>query len=267
MPELPEVQTVVNTLQPHAVGHKIVRVDLRRMDILTPHGLDLSAQLTGRTIQSITRRGKRIVFLLNTGRRFYIHLGMSGQLTLHPPANPIPPHTHLILHLTDDTHLRFRDPRRFGGIVWLGDHPPDDNMGPEPLTMRAIQLAKLLSKSRRPIKSALLDQSLIAGLGNIYVDESLFLARIHPQTDACDLSTTQIAQLNRSIKSTLRRAIQLGGSSLRDYRDANGQPGGFQHRHRVYHRDGQPCSRCRQTIEKTILAGRSTHFCPKCQPL
>ena len=266
MPELPEVQTVVNTLQPHAAGQRIVRVELRRRDVLTPRGIDLSAKLSGHQIQSITRRGKRIVFLLDTGHRFYIHLGMSGQLTVHPPTAAALPHTHLVLRLSNTLHLRFRDPRRFGGIFWLGDQPPADNMGPEPLTLRTAQLEKLLSQSRRPIKSALLDQSLVAGLGNIYVDESLFAAGIHPLTLAADLSPDQIARLNRSIKTTLRRAIQLGGSSLRDYFDADGRPGGFQHRHRVYHRDRQPCIRCKQIIEKITLAGRSTHFCPECQP-
>ncbi|MCC7349055.1 MAG: bifunctional DNA-formamidopyrimidine glycosylase/DNA-(apurinic or apyrimidinic site) lyase [Phycisphaerales bacterium] len=266
MPELPEVQTIVNTLQPQVARRRIVGVELRRADVLTPPGFDLPNHLDGRKVQSISRRGKRIVFRLDSGQGFFIHLGMSGQLTIHLPADPVAKHTHLIIHLSKSLHLRFRDPRRFGGIHWLGDQSPDGSMGPEPLTLRTAQLAKRLSHSRRPIKSALLDQSVIAGLGNIYVDESLFSAGIHPMKLASDLLPGQIIRLNRAIKSTLRRAIQLGGSSLRDYRDANGQPGGFQHHHRVYHRDGRPCVSCKQKIEKIILAGRSTHFCPRCQP-
>lgn len=163
--------------------------------------------------------------------------------------------------------LRFSDPRRFGGVWWIAPgQAADDGMGPEPLTLRPAALLRRLSRTARPIKSALLDQSLIAGLGNIYVDESLFLARIHPLNPSNGLSAAEVGRLSRSIKVTLRKAIAHRGSTLRDYRDADGNAGGFQSLHRVYDRADQPCRRCRTPIRRIVLGGRSTHFCPRCQP-
>jgi formamidopyrimidine-DNA glycosylase len=177
----------------------------------------------------------------------------------------LPPHTHLEWQVGPDTVL-FRDPRRFGGIWWLGqDTPADSGMGPEPLTLRPAVLARQLAGTGRAIKVALLDQSLVAGLGNIYVDESLFQAGIHPLSAANTLAIEQVANLNRAIKSTLRRALRHRGSTLRDYRDADGEAGSFQSMHCVYDRAGKPCRKCRTTIERIVLGGRSTHFCPKCQ--
>jgi formamidopyrimidine-DNA glycosylase len=271
MPELPEVQTVVTTLRPGVVGKVIRGVTLHRTDIVCPPGADLRAHLVGRKVASVERRGKRIVFTLHDGARFYIHLGMTGQLTLVDrrklATSPAAKHTHLELDL-GTRHLRFRDPRRFGGVWWLGagacaEH---DGMGPEPLTLRPAQLAARLAKTKRAIKSALLDQALVAGLGNIYVDESLFLAGIHPLAKAHELAASQVASLNRAIKATLRRAIRHRGSSLRDYVDAEGSAGDFQKLHRVYDRAGKPCGKCRTPIERFVLGGRSTHFCPTCQP-
>ena len=266
MPELPEVETVVRTLRPHLVGRKIERVNLVRADILTPPGLDLSKKLLGRIVKTIDRRGKRIVIALDTGERFYVHLGMTGQLTAESPHAPPRPHTHLILD-TPDVQIRFRDSRRFGGVWWLGNESPDQRMGPEPLTLRTPQLAKRLSSTSRAIKVSLLDQQLIAGLGNIYVDEALFAAKIHPLTPANKLDATQIAKLNRAIKKTLSSAIKYRGSTLRDYRDASGKSGGFQHQHKVYDRAGDPCRGCKSSISRIVLGGRSTHFCPNCQQL
>ncbi|HZL35833.1 MAG TPA: zinc finger domain-containing protein, partial [Tepidisphaeraceae bacterium] len=161
--------------------------------------------------------------------------------------------------------LRFRDPRRFGGVWWLGHAPCDEGIGPEPLSIRPSQLARQLAGTARAIKSALLDQSVVAGLGNIYVDESLFAARLHPLLPANRLSHEQIRLLNRAIKSTLRRALRHRGSTLRDYRDANGAKGGFQKLHSVYGREGQPCKVCRSPIQRIVIGGRSTHFCANCQ--
>jgi formamidopyrimidine-DNA glycosylase len=266
MPELPEVQMVVDTLGPAIVGRKMVRVDLRRADILLPEGFDLIRQLTGAIISRLQRRGKRIVFRLADGNQFYIHLGMTGRLTMEPPDSPLLPHTHLVIDLGSNLQMRFRDPRRFGGIWWLGSDPSDANMGPEPLTLRASDFAKRLSKTTRAIKNILLDQSVIAGLGNIYVDESLFKAGIHPLSAGDKLSNQQIATLNRAIKFTLKKAIKHRGSTLRDYFDANGNPGGFQKLHSVYDRADLPCRKCKTPIERFVLGGRSTHFCPHCQP-
>lgn len=265
MPELPEVQTVVTTLRPRLLGRKIRAVHLHRLDIVQPPDADLVSGLTGRVVRHIERRGKRIIFILDDDARFFIHLGMTGRLVIAPASAKSPPHTHLEMDFTTG-RLRFSDPRRFGGVWWLGKGGcPDAGMGPEPLSLRPAQLAKRLSRTTRAIKNALLDQSVLAGLGNIYVDESLFSAAIHPLTPADELTPAQVAKLNRSIKSTLRRAIRSRGSTLRDYVDADGVAGSFQSLHRVYDRAGQPCRRCKTPIQRIILGGRSTHFCSKCQ--
>lgn len=266
MPELPEVQTVVQTLAPGVIGRKITRVRHARADMITPAGFDLAKAITHRTIIRLIRRGKRIVFHLDNGNVFFIHLGMTGRLAIVPSAAPVEIHTHLILDLGARQQLRFRDPRRFGEIRWLGAALGDEKMGPEPLAMRTAQLARRLEKTTRAIKNALMDQSVIAGLGNIYVDESLFAAGIHPLTPAHTLTPAQVALLALSIKRTLRRAIRYRGSTLRDYVDANGVKGAFQLRHKVYDRAGKPCRTCNTPIARIVLGGRSTHFCPRCQP-
>jgi formamidopyrimidine-DNA glycosylase len=266
----------VDTLRPAVLGRRIVSVDLIRADILSPSDLDLAEQLTGQIIAAVSRRGKRIVIDLGDGNRFYIHLGMTGRLTMEPADAQVLAHTHLIIDFENSiptrnkqpptNHLHFRDPRRFGGIWWLGHEPADENMGPEPLGLRVNQLAKQLAKTTRAIKNALLDQSVVAGLGNIYVDESLFKAGIYPLVPASELSREQIAKLNRAIKFTLRKAISHRGSTLRDYFDTSGSPGGFQKMHTVYDRAGLPCRKCRTPIKRIVMGGRSTHFCPNCQP-
>ena len=285
MPELPEVQTVVMTLAPQITGRRIARVVHLRADMATPENFDLKRALRGRTIARLSRRGKRIVFHLDDGNLFFVHLGMTGRLSVEPRAAQRLIHTHLILQLDGNPHaraahadakhtraahtggdqLRFRDPRRFGEIRWLGCASCDEKMGIEPLTMRTAQLASKLTRTTRAIKNALMDQSVVAGLGNIYVDESLFDARIHPLTPADTLSSPQVAQLTKSIKRVLNRAITHRGSTLRDYADANGNAGAFQRLHRVYDRNGKPCPRCKTPIERIVLGGRSTHFCPQCQ--
>lgn len=265
MPELPEVETVVRTLSAKVVGRTIHNVRLNRTDIVTPQGFDLARHLRGRNVVDITRRAKRIVVRLDNDDRFYIHLGMSGRLTIEKPDAPMLPHTHLVLDV-GGSEIRFRDPRRFGGIWWLGKERDDENIGPEPLALRTPQLAKMLSKTKRAIKSALLDQRLIAGLGNIYADEALHAAGIHPKKRADKLNREQVRRLNVAIKSTLRRAIRHKGSTLRDYVDADGAAGNFHNLHRVYAREGEDCLRCKTPIKRIVLGGRSTCFCPQCQP-
>jgi formamidopyrimidine-DNA glycosylase len=269
MPELPEVQTVVATLRPKVLGRTIRSVTLARADIVTPAGTDLVTCLTGRTVLDVQRRGKRIVFTLDDANRFYIHLGMTGQLTVADPSSQAANHTHLEIDVGEGARLRFRDPRRFGGVWWLGSTgaTDGDGMGPEPLGLRPRQLARRLARTSRAIKNALLDQRVIAGLGNIYVDESLFAAGIHPLAPADRLSPEQVARLNRAIKTTLRRALRHRGSTLRDYLDADGAAGGFQKLHRVYDRAGKECRTCKTAVDRIVLGGRSTHFCPKCQHL
>jgi formamidopyrimidine-DNA glycosylase len=266
MPELPEVETVVRTLRPKVVGRTIVRVASLRRDIVTPAGVDLTERLTGRRVESLGRRGKRIIFELDGGERFFIHLGMTGQLTVTSPQAPVLPHTHMELDLDGPQRLRFRDPRRFGGVWWVGkDAAPDAGMGPEPLDLRPARLFARLHKTTRAVKSALLDQTVVAGLGNIYVDEALFAAGIHPLAPANQLTPARVSRLNRAIKTTLRRALRHRGSTLRDYVDADGAGGSFQNLHRVYDRCGKPCPTCKHGIERIVLGGRSTHFCPACQ--
>ena len=266
MPELPEVETVVRTLRPVLLNRRITRVELTRPDIVTPADCDLPKRLAGRTVTDITRRGKRIVLTLDDENRFYVHLGMTGRLTVEPSAAPVEKHTHLVARLSDrGRELRFRDPRRFGGIWWMGTETCDDGIGPEPLTLRIAQLSRRLARTTRAIKNVLLDQTVIAGVGNIYADEALFAARIHPLQRANELARDEVRRLNRAVKLTLRRAVRHRGSTLRDYVDAEGVAGAFQTLHRVYDRAGEPCRSCKHPIERIVLGGRSTHFCPNCQ--
>lgn len=289
MPELPEVESVVRALAPHLPGRTITAVDLRRTDIAcegrfrrsksaTP--VDLVGRLRGRTLLTVTRRAKRIVLTLDDGARLHIHLGMTGVLTYAPADTPPNPakHTHLLLTLSPPTppslrisdiaHLTFQDPRRFGRVIYLSPTcPDDDDLGPEPLTLTPDAFHARLTRTKRPLKSALLDQRLIAGLGNIYVDESLHRARLHPLTPPPSLTEGQTKTLLESIQHTLTQAIAHRGSTLRDYRTPDGDEGGYQQHHHVYARDGRPCRSCDKPIERITLGGRSTHFCPKCQPL
>jgi formamidopyrimidine-DNA glycosylase len=265
MPELPEVQTVVDTLHGSVVGRRFTKIDVGPHDVITPDGFDLIAALRKRTVTSLARRAKRIVFTLDDGHRFFIHLGMTGQLTVEPPDVERKKHTHFVATFSDGLQLRFVDPRRFGEIRWLGGSPDEPNLGPEPLTMSRAAFARQLASTKRAIKVALLDQQIVAGIGNIYADESLHAAGISPLTPARELDADQIALLTKSVKATLRRAIRAGGSTLRDYVNGRGEAGGFQERHRVYDRAGKPCKSCRGPIERIVLGGRSTHFCPRCQ--
>lgn len=272
MPELPEVETVVATLRPRIVGRTIAGVNLGRTDIVRPAGVDLPGCLRGRRIEAVERRGKRIVIQLDDRGFFYVHLGMTGQLTVDKRDALAKPHTHLSVELRgtgrEMTTLRFRDPRRFGGVFWCGCGENADierGLGPEPLQLRTPELSLRLSKTRRAVKNALLDQRVVAGLGNIYVDEALFESGIHPLTLACTLSPEQVRRLNAAVKRVLRRAIRHRGSTLRDYVDADGATGGAQKLHRVYGREGQPCPACGLLVERIVLGGRSTHFCASCQ--
>jgi formamidopyrimidine-DNA glycosylase len=287
MPELPEVQTVVSTLRPRVVGHRIQRVTLHRTDIVAPTSIDLPKLLTNCVVTDLTRRGKRIVFTLDDGNRFYIHLGMSGRLTIETDDKPLEKHTHLVIDVTPDTkkpatnrepsgyaagkggattQLRFKDPRRFGGVWWLGQDDPAGTMGPEPLDVKLNTLIEKLKRTKRAIKNVLLDQTVLAGIGNIYADEALFESHIHPLARADKLNREQVRRLHTAIKKTLRRAIKHRGSTLRDYVDAEGGKGAFQKLHRVYDRANLPCPTCKSPIKRIVLGGRSTHFCPDCQP-
>ena len=270
MPELPEVQTVVDTLRPRVLEAAITRVDTPLPKYIRSGCADFSRNVVGHVIRDIHRRGKRIIFTLDTGSRFLIHLGMTGRLTVEPPGGECRKHTHFVLHLRrrgKAMEVRLCDPRRFGRVIWLGQERADAGLGVEPLTATPGQLAGLLAASRRPIKSLLLDQTKIAGLGNIYVDESLHMAGIHPLTAADAIGMEDVRRLNRAIKAVLRKALRHHGSTLRDYVDAEGGKGSFQNLHNVYGRGGKPCRKCGGIIERIVLGGRSTCFCRRCQPL
>lgn len=269
MPELPEVQTILNTLFPRLADSVFDRVEVLRPDYVHPAAICLPELLGGRILRNVSRRGKRLIFTLNDSNGFLIHLGMTGRLSLLPSLAPRGPHTHLVLTLrlpNESLELHLSDPRRFGEFLWLGDRPGDTGLGVEPLEMSTRQLADLLLASRRPIKSLLLDQSAIAGLGNIYVDESLFRAGIHPLTPANALSESA-PRLRLAIRQTLLKALRHRGSTLRDYVDAEGGKGSFQRLHAVYGRERLPCRVCRTPIQRILILGRSTCFCPQCQHL
>ncbi len=277
MPELPEVESVVRSLAPRLIGLRFQTLTFGPHDIITPTGTPLKSLLVGRRIVALTRRAKRILFRLDNQTSFFIHLGMTGRLTIEHPDTPQKPHTHLVAHLaTDDSspirpiELRFVDPRRFGEIRWLDQQIDDPDLGPEPLEgdldSLVDQLHARLKSSDRCIKSALLDQSLIAGVGNIYADESLFSARIHPLRPGKSISRDDWTCLLSELRLILDRAIASGGSSLRDYVDANGNPGAYQHLHRVYARQFEPCPICQHPITRIVISARSSHFCPNCQP-
>ncbi|MBX3379997.1 MAG: bifunctional DNA-formamidopyrimidine glycosylase/DNA-(apurinic or apyrimidinic site) lyase [Phycisphaeraceae bacterium] len=282
MPELPEVERTRLSLSP-LLGRTITAATLRRADICdsfsnagTPHRTASRDLLTGATISSLTRRGKQLAIHTADGRTLCIQLGMSGRLLLlpsHAPHRPsdIPPHTHAIWLFDDNSLLLFIDPRRFGGLsTYPTEHALLEHrwsaLGPDALSIRASDLAHASENSHRPIKSLLLDQSALAGVGNIYADESLFRARINPSTHASALTKPQLTSLAGAIRFILARAIKAGGSTLRDYADSAGTRGTAQFLHAVYARANQPCLRCSDSLLTIRVAQRATVFCRRCQP-
>ncbi len=271
MPELPEAETIARQLHAGLTGAIVAGVRVERADILHGDPRPLATIIRRRRVEAVTRRAKRVQMQLDGSIQLVFRLGMSGRLTLSPSSSDVEPHTHLVITFKGTNHeLRFRDPRRFGGVWCLTGH--DDGagrtmgeVGPEPLTLKPAAFAAILKDRRRPIKSLLLDQSLIAGLGNIYCDEALFAAGIHPLVAAGDIGPPDARRLLRCVKSTLTRAINAKGSTLMDYRAPDGGNGSFQNSHKVYGRIGEPCRRCRTPIERLTIAGRTTHVCPVCQ--
>lgn len=296
MPELPEVEHLRRSLDPWIVGRRVASVDAVRRDVVarSPGSARrlADALLAGAEIVATHRHGKQMAIEARDGRAIVVQLGMTGSVALESdglPEGADARHRHVVWHLEPETvparaarrartrvtadpaRMSFRDPRRFGGItvhptlasieaVWSA-------LGPDALTVTAKALADRLAGSRRPIKSALLDQGVVAGVGNIYADESLHAAAIHPLEPAAELDTERIGRLSGEIRRILRTAVRAGGSTLRDYRDAFGQPGGAVQTHRVYGRGGEPCLGCRTTLAQCRLQGRTTVFCPRCQDL
>jgi formamidopyrimidine-DNA glycosylase len=280
MPELPEVETVANGVDARIRGDYIEEVwfSSKREPMNTPPAA-MAKALTGRTIERVRRVGKHIVFDFAPDAKsdpvqWIVHLGMTGRLLVADPAVPRPLHTHGVLVLRSGRELRFVDARRFGrmGIYLVEDTKEEaadlrgfQGPGTEPLRISRADFRKLFHGRRTSIKAALLNQSLLHGVGNIYADESLFRAKIRPRRMASRLTTRELDRLHGAVQKVLREAIRLGGSSVSDYVDAAGERGFFQLRHYVYMRTGQPCLVCGTAIRRTVVAGRGTHYCPVCQ--
>lgn len=284
MPELPEVETVRRGLEPILVGNAFARVEQRRADLRFPLPADFAARLSGRKVEALDRRAKYLLARLDDGEVLVMHLGMTGRFSIArangTERSKIPKHEHIVFHLNDGTAVRYADVRRFGLMDLVPAHALESHtlfkgLGVEPLSADFTPewLAARLKGKATSIKAALLDQRLIAGLGNIYVCEALFVAGISPLKLAGTLPTktgkptAKIEALVAGVKSVLESAIKAGGSSLRDYRRADGRVGRFQHRFKVYGREGKPCAResCRGTVRRIVQGGRSTFYCPTCQ--
>lgn len=267
MPELPEVETVANGVHERTHGQTIrsVWTSNKPQTFKSPPDRIVEA-LTGSRIERVHRVGKTIVVDVTRKRKpaqFLVHLGMTGRLLVSTPETPVPPHTHAILTLSGGRELRFVDPRRFGRLS-IAD-ATYEGPGSEPLTISLEDFIALFRNRKTPIKAALLNQSLLHGVGNIYADESLFRAGIRPRRQAGRLTRDELARLRSALIEVLKHAIKLGGSSVSDYVDADGIAGFFQLHHNVYSRTGEPCRVCGTPIERITVGGRSTHFCPHCQ--
>jgi formamidopyrimidine-DNA glycosylase len=280
MPELPEVETVRRGLLPVMEGQKIDQAQVNRPDLRFALPVNMAARLTGQVVQTLRRRSKYILADLSSGETLLIHLGMSGRMLIsgaqlgqfhhdHPAPEK---HDHVVLTMESGARVTFNDPRRFGAMDLMPtarwqSHKLLADLGPEPLGngFNEAYLAHRLENRATPIKSSLLDQKVVSGLGNIYVCEVLHRAGIAPTRLAGELTARQAASLVPLIRAVLTEAIDAGGSSLRDYRQADGELGYFQHTFRVYDREGQPCLACATPIVRLVQAGRSSFYCPSCQ--
>lgn len=283
MPELPEVETVRTGLVPSMEGRVILKADIRRPDLRWPFPDRMAERLTGSRVDRLRRRSKYIMADLDSGETLLIHLGMSGRMLIqgsgvigefHHALPATEKHDHVILDMEGGARVVFNDARRFGMMdLWptakLEMHPLLADLGPEPLgnAFDETYLAAALKGRKTPIKSALLDQKLVSGLGNIYVCEALWRAHIHPRTKAASLSRSRAQSLVPVIRDVLGEAIEAGGSSLKDYRQTDGELGYFQHSFAVYGREGEACRTpgCEREIARIVQAGRSTFYCPGCQ--
>jgi formamidopyrimidine-DNA glycosylase len=273
VPELPEVETVVRDLRGSLVGRRIVGVRAGRRPLRRRWSPAWNGRLLGRRVGAVRRRGKWIDIELEGGPHLVVHLGMTGQLRVVRGADARAAHTHLVIDLAPGgRQLRFRDVRRFGSATLFGDRAAVEeffrgaDLGPEPFELQARGWRQCLAATRRCVKAVLLDQRVVAGVGNIYADEALFEARLHPGRRARDVKPREAERLRRAVVTVLDRAIEKRGSSIRDYLGGNGRAGDYQKEFRVYHQTGKPCPRCDRAIVQTRLAGRSTHYCPACQP-
>jgi formamidopyrimidine-DNA glycosylase len=272
VPELPEVETVVRDLRPLVVGRRIASVEASDRPLRKLWSAEWGPLLSGRHIRDVRRRGKWIVVDLDRGLHLVFHLGMTGQLVVKPAKEPRAAHTHLVFALDRGARqLRFRDIRRFGSATLF--RSPEEvqeffeaaGLGPEPFELDPKDWRERLAGTERNLKAVLLDQRVVAGVGNIYADESLFTARLHPARRGKALSAAEAGRLRRAVAEVLTQAIEKRGSSIRTYVGGSGRKGTYQEAFRVYQRTGEPCPRCGTPIAGIRLAGRATHYCPKCQ--
>jgi formamidopyrimidine-DNA glycosylase len=273
MPELPEVETVRRRLEPVLTGRRLERVEISDPRLVRPYEPDeVAAELQGERVASVERRGKYLIVRFETDRVLLIHLRMTGSLRHSTAGLADDPHRRALVRLDDGSDVAYRDVRRFG--TWLLLEPGEldaylaTRLGEEPLdaVFTAARLGQLLAGRRAPVKAALLDQRTLAGMGNIYVDEALWRARIHPLRPAESLGRDELRRLHRAVRSSLVQGIARQGSTLRDYALPDGGSGSMQHEFKVYGRGGEPCDRCGTPIAKIRVAGRGTWFCPACQP-
>ncbi|MFU1798474.1 DNA-formamidopyrimidine glycosylase [Paenibacillus azoreducens] len=275
MPELPEVETVKNTLNQLVKGKVIDHVTVNLVRIIQrPDDIEQFAfMLAGHTIQNVERRGKFLRFVLD-GLVMVSHLRMEGRYGVYASTDPVEKHTHVIFHFNDGTELRYKDVRQFGTMHLFqpGEEfklPPLSKLGLEPLEQEFTpeRFKAALAGKKSKIKAVLLNQAYVVGIGNIYVDESLFRTGIHPEQLVSTLTDEQFRALHQAIVDTLREAVEVGGSSIKSYVNGQGEMGMFQHQLKIYGRQNQPCLTCGTLIEKTVVGGRGTHFCPVCQTL
>jgi formamidopyrimidine-DNA glycosylase len=275
MPELPEVETVVRGLKAVLPGRRILNVRLGKTDFIDDPAV-LERDLPGTRIEQVRRHGKFLVLELDrpgsnrAGKlSLIVHLGMTGQLVVYAAEVPARPHTHVFLALDDGRELRYTDIRRFGRMCLLAVADQASVLGPlglDPLEATEAQFAAAFRPRKAHVKALLLDQTVLRGMGNIYTDESLWRAKIHPRRLGANLTPKESRRLYRAVQDVLTEAIRSRGSSVSDYVDSAGQQGEFQRKHRVYDREGDECFRCRTRIRRIIVAGRSSYFCPHCQP-
>ncbi len=271
MPELPEVETTRRGIRPLLVGRRVQAVVVRQRQLRWPVTPALDEALPGRTISDVRRRAKYLLLDTDPAATVLLHLGMSGRLRVVPAATPAAKHDHLDLVLDDGCALRLTDPRRFGACLWIPaggpPHPLLRHLGAEPLTaaLTADYLYRVARRRRVAVKNLLMDSRVVCGVGNIYANEALFRASIHPLRAAGNISLRRYAALVEAVRAVLGEAIAAGGTTLRDYRDAAGNPGYFVTRLAVYGRAGQPCLRCGTALKLIRINARSTCYCPRCQ--